>query len=103
MAVTTTVRGNWVTFLAQFYDANCNAVFPDMAELYVNYNVGGVPDLATVALEPTVADPNVWSAQWSTDGIDAGRVYWSVRAHLGPQTIVQDGSFTVSTNPANQP
>lgn len=98
------VRGNFINFSATFLDADGQPTTPTSANLYVVYAIGNEQLLDTVAMDPT-ADTSIWTATWSTDGLEKAPISWSVRAQIqtAPDLfIVQDGNFGLSANSANQ-
>jgi hypothetical protein len=99
--ITTVVRGNIILFTAQFFDVNDCFANPDSANLYVYYTKLSVAHTDTVAMTVT-STPSIWTATWNSNGIDPALVSWSVASMLNSTTIVEDGSFVVSANPANQ-
>jgi hypothetical protein len=109
MAFSTTnyvTRGTTVFFTTTFFDVDGNIVQPDNATINIAYtNTAGAQVAASIAMTPPTAPAVTFTAQWDSRGVNPGNVSWSI--HTGaddpPPVTVEDGTFTLTANPANLP
>lgn len=90
-------RGSTVIFAVVFKDQDGNVINPASANLYVEYRLGGVVTIDTVAMTPGVSN---WTAAWQSSLADGGRADWHVRS-AGTNKAALQGTLQLETNLAN--
>jgi hypothetical protein len=93
------IRGSIVFFTAAFVDKAGAPVTPDKAAVNLVFrDHDKVQQRVTV---PMTVGGNVAEASWDSSVAMPGPVHWSVKG-TGVNAIVQDGSFKLTANDANQ-
>lgn len=96
-------RGATLRFATQFYDYDCVEVQPASAEVVINYATADNPvNQVTIAMTPPTVDQVKWTAQWDSRGALPGTVFWSIHSDPPTPVSVEDGSFALKANAANQ-
>lgn len=100
------VRGQTAYWTTTFYDQNGNVTQPGSATINVVYpdaqgaGTGGT-DTTSISMVAPTPPAVTWTAQLDTRGFGPGSVAWSIHSDPGPPYAVEDGSFTLTANPAN--
>jgi hypothetical protein len=97
-------RGQTLQFLATFTDFNGVVTQPLSATLVVWYDAESAEDQELTI--PMTQVGNQWQALLDTRNFEAPRkVQWSIHSNANPPlpVAVQDGTFMLSANQANQP
>jgi hypothetical protein len=93
------IRGSIVFFTAAFVDKAGAPVNPNKAAVNLVFR-GSDKVQQTVTMSMQISG-NVAEASWDSSVAMPGPVHWSVKG-TGVNAIVQDGSFTLTANEANQ-
>lgn len=93
------VRGSKVFFSAAIVDRTGAPVSPDSATLTLVFR--GSDQVQQKVPITMAVNGNVAEVSWDSSVAAPGLVIWSVKAS-GANAIVQDGSFTLVANEANQ-
>jgi hypothetical protein len=100
-------RGQTLQFNTTFYDFNGAIVQPGSASLIVWYESETAPDQELIIpMQGPVLPAVTWTALLDTRNFQAPRqVQWSIHSNaLSPSPVaVQDGTFMLAANMANQP
>jgi hypothetical protein len=100
-------RGQTLRFKTTFYDFDNNIIQPASAEVIVFYSSVSADDqeLTIPMAQQQPGNPlTAWIATLDTRNFAAGhKVQWSVNTPSATQAAVQDGSFMLTANQANQP
>lgn len=96
------VRGNKITFTASaLKDAAGNTVTPTESKLKLSYLPAAGGSRTTALNDLTDASGGKWQYVWDSSVAKPGTVDWSTRMVGGANTIVADGTVTLTANSAN--
>ena len=100
-------RGQSLRFKTTFYDFDNNIIQPASAEVVVFYSSTTLDDqeiILPMAQQQPGNPQTAWIAVLDTRNFAPGhQVQWSINTPLAGQAAVQDGSFLLTANQANQP
>lgn len=102
---TTITRGATAYWQTNFYDENNVLRQPASATISVSYqDVNGNPLQTTVAMTVGSSGPPIipWTAELDTRNMGPGPVNWSIYTPGAIPVSVEDGSFVLTANVANQ-
>lgn len=93
------VRGASVNISVQFKDIAGAVITTGIssANLRLSYRINKVSQTEEITL--TDAGSGNWTAEWASDAVDQGPVYWWAQSEPPPKSALQ-GSFTIVANAA---
>lgn len=98
MLVKNVVRGSYVQFASNFYDANNSPTTPEEPILRVYYRSNN--EYLTVTANMTYSN-TAWIGSWDSSNADTGIVHWYINSG-GEKGIAEEGEFRVIGNHASE-
>ncbi len=99
MLVKNVIRGSYVQFASNFYDANNALVTPEEPVLKVYYRSNN--EYLTVTANMSMSNDNLWIGSWDSSNADTGIVHWYINSG-GAKGIAEEGEFRVIGNHASE-
>lgn len=97
-------RGKSIRWSTNFFDFDGNIVQPQSANLVVEFSTpAAIGQQITIPMTPPTGGKTTWTAVLDTRGMLASSVDWSIETPGSAPVAVEDGSFLLTANTANQP